>query len=87
MNTVTEEKVRATVEEAFHQIAPEVDLAEVDPHEEIQEQVDMDSVDLLNLVVLLHEKLSVEIPESDYEELSTLHGMIQYLSARVEEEP
>ena len=87
MSTVTEEKVRATIEEAFHQIAPEVDLAEVAPHEEIQEQVDLDSVDFLNLVVLLHEKLGVEIPESDYEELSTLEGMVHYLSARLDEEP
>ena len=86
MSTQTEERVRSTIQESFRQIAPEVDLEEVEPGSDLQEQVDLDSVDLLNLVVLLHQKLDVEIPESDYEKLSTLDGMVRYLTDRVDGE-
>jgi len=44
--------------------------------------LDIDSMDFLNFVVALHEKLGVDIPETDYPQLMTLDGAIQYLSER-----
>ncbi len=83
MSGPTESRVRAAVKEAFHQIAPEVDLERVDPGADLREEADLDSVDLVNLVVLLHEALGVDIPETEYDQISTLDGMIRYLAARV----
>jgi len=39
-------------------------------------------MDFMNLIVALHEELGVEIPESDYDRLSTLHEMVAYLASR-----
>jgi acyl carrier protein len=36
-------------------------------------------MDFLNFVIALHEKLGVDIPESDYPQLVTLDGAVAYL--------
>lgn len=67
---------------ALTRIAPEVDAATLRGNEPLRQQVDIDSMDFLNLIIELHRDLGVEIPESDYAELTTLDDMVKYLSAR-----
>lgn len=83
MSDSTEARVRTGIQEAFRRIAPEIDLDTIDPAAALREEADLDSVDAINLIVLLDEKLGVEIPEADYDEIATLEGMIRYLEARV----
>lgn len=83
MSDSTEARVRTGIQEAFRRIAPEIDLDTIDPAAELREEADLDSVDAINLIVLLDEKLGVEIPEADYDEIATLEGMIRYLEARL----
>ena len=40
-------------------------------------------MDLLNVMIALHESLGVEVPEQDYAKLSTLNGAVDYLAARL----
>ncbi len=63
-------------------IAPEAELDRLDPELSFRDQLDLDSMDLLNFVIALHQELGVEIPESDYPRLSTLSGCIEYLSGK-----
>ena len=83
MNDSRQARVRAGIREAFRRIALEVDLDTIDPTAELREAADLDSVDALNLIVLLDEKLGVDIPESDYDRITTLEEMISYLEARL----
>jgi acyl carrier protein len=62
-------------------IAPEADLATLDPSGDLREQLDLDSIDFLNFVTGLHDEVGVEIPEADYLKVRTLDGCIKYLSA------
>jgi acyl carrier protein len=87
MTPSREALVRAAVRAALHRIAPEVDFDAIDPRLELREEADLDSVDLLNLAVLLDETLQVQIPEADYGQVSTLDGMVSYLAAHVSEVP
>lgn len=75
--------LREIVLRALGEIAPEVDLAAVKPDVAFREQLDLDSMDLLNFVVALHEGLDVEIPEADYPRLATLDGCVEYLTGRM----
>lgn len=68
------------VRRVMRQVAPEVDLAAVDAGENLQEALDLDSIDFLNLVLGLHEATGLEIPERDYGRVSTLEGMVDYLT-------
>lgn len=60
-------------------IAPEVEPEALEPARSLRSQVDLDSMDWLNFLVSLHERLGVNIPESDYARLVTLNDVLDYL--------
>jgi len=67
---------------ALADVAPEVDLAEVEPDEDLREELDIDSMDFLKLLEGIHAQLGVQIPEEDYGQLETLDALLDYLAAR-----
>jgi acyl carrier protein len=87
MTAATRDEIRATVLRAIGEIAPEADLAAIRPAVALREQLDLDSMDVLNIVVGLHEALDVEIPEADYPRLATLDACVDYLAARLARPP
>lgn len=78
-----EQALRKTALEILQSIAPEVEPEAIQPGRALRNQVDLDSMDWLNFLVALHEKLKVEIPEADYARLVTLDDVVSYLSARL----
>ncbi len=74
--------VRATVLRVLGDIAPEADLGALAGDVPMREQLDLDSMDVLNVMVGLHAALGVEIPETDYPRLATLDGCVAYLESR-----
>ena len=78
---MTKDKIRETVLRALGRVAPEADLSQIKPDLRIRDQLDIDSMDLLNFVIGLHKELKVDIPEADYPKLSTLDGCIEYLAS------
>jgi acyl carrier protein len=80
---MTKDEIRATVLRVLGDIAPEADLASLRPDVDLREQLDLDSMDILNFVVGLHAALGVEIPEADYPRFATLDGGVEYLTAHL----
>lgn len=80
------EQLRTIVLETLTRIAPEVETEELDPIIKLREQVDLDSVDWLNFLVGLHERLHVDIPESDYAQLVSVDTLVNYLAAKQKHE-
>jgi acyl carrier protein len=80
---MTEAQLKATIVKVLGQIAPEADLSTLGPDENIRETLDIDSFDHLNFLIGLNAALGVEIPESDYGQLTTLADIIRYLAARL----
>jgi len=80
---VTESEIRQIVRQALSNVAPEVDLDAIDPAKNLHDQIDMDSVDLLNFVIGLHKELGVDIPDADVPKLGTLNGCVAYLQSRM----
>lgn len=78
MNT---EQALATIAAALHGIAPEADLDEVDSAGALQEELDLDSMDFLNLMVAIDERTGIEVPERDYPKVASLDGLVAYLVA------
>jgi len=79
---MTKDELRATVLRVLGDIAPEADLASLEPGVDLREQLDLDSMDILNFVVGLHTALGVDVPEADYPKFATLDGGVEYLVAR-----
>jgi len=80
---MTKDEIRATALRVLGDIAPEADLASLKRDVDLREQLDLDSMDLLNFVVGLHAVLGVEIPEADYPKFATLDGGVDYLTAHL----
>lgn len=81
---MTRDDIRATIVDALTRIAPEVEPASITPSASFREQLDLDSMDFLNLVLSLNERLGIEIPEADYGRLSTLDDATAYVVARLD---
>ena len=80
---MNEEDITAAVFAALAEIAPEIDDTMIDRHADLRDQADLDSMDFLNFVVGLHERLDIDIPEADYSRLATVDSCIAYLASRV----
>jgi acyl carrier protein len=79
---VTTDGVRATVLRVLGEIAPEADLTAMRGDAPLRDQLDLDSMDMLNFAVGLHSALGVDIPEADYGRLATLDTCVAYLQGR-----
>lgn len=75
--------IRGTVLAAIASIAPECDPAALQSDRPLREQVDLDSLDWLNLLVELHKRLGVPIATADDAVLTTLDSLVAYLTARL----
>ena len=76
----SEQELRAVVIGVLTDVAPDVDPAAIDPDVDLVEQLDIDSMDFLNIVVAINERTGIEIPERDYPKLSTLNDAVGYLA-------
>ena len=78
---MTDAEIRKAVQEELNNIAPEVDMATVDPAADLREAIDIDSMDFLTFITAIHDRLGIDIPEIDYPKLVTLDGAVAYLTA------
>ena len=76
---MNQNEIKAVLLDELGNIAPDIDAADVDAAGDLREEFDIDSMDFLNLVTALHERLGVSIAESDYRELGTLDNAVSFL--------
>jgi Acyl carrier protein len=79
---MTPEQARAAFLEELVRIAPDLDPAAIGGGDHIQHDLDLDSMDVLNLVSALHARLGIDIPEADYPSIATADAAGRYLAAR-----
>ena len=79
---MTVDEIRALVIAELSNIAPDMDVAAVKPEADLREALDIDSMDFLNFVTALHQKLGIDIPERDYPKLVTLNCAVAYVADR-----
>lgn len=81
MTSASEAQLREVLIEALTEVAPDIDPSAIEPDTDLAEQFDIDSMDFLNVIVTIHERTGLEIPERDYPKLSTLNDAVRYLAA------
>lgn len=79
---MTDEELRNTVLRILGDIAPDIDIAKLEPDVAYRDQFDFDSMDFLNFAIALHKEFKIDIPETEYPQLSTLDGAVAYLKSR-----
>jgi acyl carrier protein len=80
---MTKDEIRQALIDALSAVAPEGDYDRLRPDRPLRDQLDIDSYDFLNVIVALHDALGVDIPEADYQKLSTMNAAVDYLSTRL----
>ena len=75
--------LKTTALDVLRLIAPEVEPGDIVPSTPLRHQVDLDSMDWLNFLIGLHQRLGVNIPEADYARLITLDNVLDYLQGKL----
>ena len=78
---MTTDELRVLLLTTLQDIAPETDPGSLAPDADLQQTLDLDSMDFLNFVVAVNAATGIEIPERDYPYMATLAGAVEYLSA------
>jgi acyl carrier protein len=77
---MTPAEVREVVVDILEGIAPDEDLSSLKDDVALREQLELDSMDFLDIVMELRKRYRVQIPEDDYVQLATMDSTIQYLA-------
>jgi len=79
---MTAANVRQIVLDIISDIAPDEDVTGIDDKKSLREQLDLDSMDFLDIVMELRKRHKVEVPQEDYPKLATLESCVSYLSPK-----
>ncbi|MDA7823858.1 phosphopantetheine-binding protein [Opitutales bacterium] len=78
------EKVKQIVLDIISEIAPDEDLNDVKPDIRLRDQLDLDSMDFLDIVMELRKQHGIDVPEPEYRELESLDSCANYLLPKFE---
>ena len=79
------EEIRIMLFEVMHEIVPDEDLSNLKGDIRIRDQIEMDSMDFLDIIMELRKRYNIVVPEDDYMELSTLDSSVAYLEPRMKD--
>jgi len=82
---MTKEETREAIINIIADIAPDEDLSSLDDNEPLRDQIELDSMDFLDIVMELRKRYKIEVPEDDYPQLATMNGCIEYLSPKLQD--
>ncbi len=78
------DQIRQVILNILKKIAPDNDLAFLKDEVPFREQMELDSMDFLDIVMELRKLYRVQIPEEDYGFLSTMTSTVQYLIPKLQ---
>ena len=79
---MTKEECKKVVLDIIADIAPDEDLSNVKPEVRLRDQLQLDSMDFLDIVMELRKRHSIEVPEADYQQLASLDSCAEYLTPK-----
>lgn len=78
-----EQRVREMILGIIATIAPDADLSGIRGDVRLRDQLDLDSMDFLDIVMELRKRYQVEVPKEDYGALATLDSCVGYLAPKL----
>jgi len=80
---MTREEIGQAVIDIITEIVPDEECSSLDPAAPLRDQLDLDSMDFLDIVMELRKQYGVEVPEDDYPQLATLNSCMDYLEPKL----
>ena len=82
---MTKEEIGQAIIEIITDIVPDEDCSNIDPQVALRDQLDLDSMDFLDIVMELRKLYKVEVPEAEYGELASLNSCMAYLEPKMKD--
>ncbi|HYG77857.1 MAG TPA: acyl carrier protein [Planctomycetota bacterium] len=82
---MTRDQIRQAILDIITDIAPDEDLSNLKGDVRLRDQIDLDSMDFLDIVMELRKRYNVEVPEPDYMQLATLDSSVNYLEPKLKD--
>jgi len=82
---MTKEEIKSVLMGIVAEIIPDEDLTNLKDDIPIREQVELDSMDFLDIIMELRKRYGIEVPEDDYMQLATIDSSVAYLEPRMKE--
>lgn len=79
---MTKDECKQVVLDIIAEIAPDEDVSDVKGEIALREQLDLDSMDFLDIVMELRKQHGIEVPEADYGQLASLDSCAEYLTPK-----
>ncbi len=79
---MTESEIRKAVLDIIQDVAGLDEMPDLQGKEPLRDQLDLDSMDFLDIVMELRKRHKIEVPEADYPKLATLDSTVAYIEAR-----
>jgi acyl carrier protein len=80
---MTKDECKKVVLDIIADIAPDEDLSNVKPDVRLRDQLQLDSMDFLDIVMELRKRYGIEVPEKDYIQLASLDSSAEYLTPKL----
>ena len=84
---MTTSEIRESVLGILGDIAPDEDLSGLKEDVPFREQLDMDSMDFLDIIMELRKRHRIQIPEEDYPQLASMASTVKYLEPLMKDMP
>ena len=84
LKETVERQVKKIVLDIIALVAPDADLSNVEADVALRDQLDMDSMDFLDIVMELRKRYKVEVPKEEYPQLATLNSCVKYLVPKLQ---
>ncbi len=79
---MTDLEVRQVVVDIIEIIAPDADLSNIKDDVRLRDQLELDSMDFLDIVMELRKRYKIEVPKDEYQELASLDSCVAYLAPK-----
>ncbi len=79
---MTKDETKKLVLEIIADIAPDEDISNLKGDVRLRDQMQLDSMDFLDIVMELRKRHNIEVPEADYMQLATLDSCAAYLAPK-----
>lgn len=76
-------EIRTVILNILEKIAPDEDLSDLDDSKSFRDQMELDSMDFLDIVMELRKQYRVQIPEEDYPHLDSMDSTVTYLTPKM----
>ncbi len=82
---MTRDEIKDLILEIIEDIDEDAEFDDLDADAPLRDQLDLDSMDFLDIVMELRKRYKLQIPEEEYPELATLSSCVNYLEPKLKD--